>query len=183
MEPDPYVRVRARELYRNPWLTVEAHEIVHPNGVPGEHVLVVIPKASAVVVEDGGDLLFTRQARFGARRSVIEIVKGGGDPGESALECAQRELREELGVVAREWRELGQLYEIPSIVSEPIALFLARGITIDAADPELIESIDLVRMPIGEAIDAASNGAIDDGITVAALFRYASVEGLLRKPS
>ena len=70
METDPYVRLSKRELYRNPWLAVEAHEIVHPNGVPGEHVLVVAPHPCAVVVEDGGTLLFARQPRFGAQRFV-----------------------------------------------------------------------------------------------------------------
>jgi 8-oxo-dGTP pyrophosphatase MutT (NUDIX family) len=183
MESDPYVRVRARELYRNPWLAVEAHEIVHPNGEPGEHVLVVSPQASAVVVEDGSDLLFTIQPRFGARRSVVEIVKGGLDPGETALQCAQRELREELGVVAGQWSELGRLYEIPSIVSDPVVLFVARDVTFGATDPESHESIALVRMTIGEAIDAAITGGIDDAVTVAALLRYAASRGLVGRPS
>src|SRR5580704_13928471 len=125
METDPYVRLSKRELYRNPWLAVEAHEIVHPNGTPGEHVLVVAPFPCAVVVEDGGALLFARQPRFGARRVVVEIVKGGREGSESALECAARELREELGVRARHWSPLGRLYEIPSIVNEPVDVFLA----------------------------------------------------------
>ncbi len=77
METDPYERVSKRELYRNPWLAVEAHEIVHPNGMPGEHVLVVAPNPCAVVVEDGDALLFARQPRFGAQCVVLEIVKGG----------------------------------------------------------------------------------------------------------
>ncbi len=178
---DPYVRIRMRELYRNPHLAVEAHEIVHPSGEPGEHVLVVIPQASAVVVEDKRDLLFARQARFGARRSVIEIVKGGRDSGESALECAKRELREELGIFAGSWSDLGTLYEIPSIVSEPLVLFLASDVRIEQAAPEANESIELVRMNVADAIDAAAGGEIDDAITVAALFRYGLHRGLISR--
>jgi len=177
---DPYVRLRGRELYRNPWLAVEAHEIVHPNGAPGEHLLVVIPQACAVVVEDGDDLLFTRQPRFAARRWVVEVVKGGADAGETPLECARRELREELGASARRWTALGHLYEIPSIVNEPLNVFLASEITLETPDPEVQESIDLVRIAARDAIAAAAAGEIDDAVTVAALFRYATATGRLR---
>jgi ADP-ribose pyrophosphatase len=179
MKTDPYVRVNMRELYRNPWLAVEAHEIVHPSGEPGEHVLVVTPQASAIVVEDGDEVLFTRQARFAARRDVIEIVKGGRNPGEMALQCAQRELLEELGIVARSWVELGTLYEIPSIVSQPLVLFLASGLQMERSRPERSESIELVRMKVGDAIAAARDGAIDDAVTVAALFRYGLRRGTI----
>lgn len=177
--PDPYVRLHSRELYRNPWLAVEAHEIVHPNGAAGEHVLIVTPQASAVVVEDDSELLFTRQPRFGARASVIEIVKGGRDESESALQCARRELREELGVSARRWTELGALYEIPSIVSGPVTLFAASDIAIESQELERVESIDLVRLSLDEAFDAAIGGEIDDAVTVAALFRYFVRRGVL----
>jgi ADP-ribose pyrophosphatase len=131
------------------------------------------------VVEDAGALLFTRQPRFGARASVIEVVKGGRDEGESALQCAQRELREELGVSARTWTELGALYEIPSIVSEPVTLFWASDIAIESQELEHVESIDLVRLSIDGAFEAAIGGEIDDAITVAALFRYFVYRGLI----
>ncbi|MBV8153104.1 MAG: NUDIX hydrolase [Candidatus Eremiobacteraeota bacterium] len=183
MKSDPYVRLRSRELYRNPWLAVEAHDIVHPNGVPGEHVVIVIPKACAIVVEDGGDLLFTRQPRFGARRNVVEVVKGGSDPNETSEECARRELREEMGIAASVWRELGSLYEIPSIVNEPLALFLASDLRFGAADPERHETIETVRLPIRTALQYALDGVFDDAVTVAALFRYAAIKGFVRPPS
>lgn len=179
MSGDPYARIRREELYRNPWLAVERHEIVHPNGLRGEHLLIVVPPACATVVEDRDALIFARQPRFGARAHVIEIVKGGREDGEAALACAQRELREELGVTAARWVELGRLYEIPSIVSQPVALFLASDIAIDSADPEPQESIELVRLTIDAALKGAANGQIDDAVTVAALFRYAAVRGLI----
>jgi ADP-ribose pyrophosphatase len=179
MESDPYIRISMRELYRNQWLAIEAHDIVHPRGEPGQHVLVVTPRPSAIVVEDGDNILFARQARFGARRRVIEIVKGGCAAGESALECAQRELLEELGLAAASWIELGTLYEIPSIMSEPVRLFVASQVRHEKSNPEPSESIELVRMPAREAIAAAMGGAIDDAVTVAALFRYGSRRGII----
>lgn len=175
----PHRRLRRRELYRNAWLAVEAHEIVHPSGVPGEHVLVITPQSCCVVVEDRGDLLFTRQPRFAARRDVVEIVKGGSGAGELPLDSAKRELREELGVTARHWSELGTLHEIPSIVEPPVALFLARELEYGVAAPAAEESITLVRLKIGDALDAAVSGEIDDAVTIAALFRFAFSSGLI----
>ncbi len=183
MGSDSYVRMGSRELYRNPWVAVEAHEIIHPTGVPGEHVLIVTPQPCGVVVEDGDDLLFTRQPRFGAQGDVTEIVKGGRQPGESVLESAQRELREELGVTARDWSDLGILHEIPSIVAPPVVIFLARDLQLGAAEPEGVERIRLVRLTASAAIDAALSGEIDDAVTVAALFRYAVGTGKLARPA
>jgi ADP-ribose pyrophosphatase len=175
-----YQRLRSREVYRNPFLRVEAHEIVHPSGVTGEHALIVTPPCSAVIVADGGDLLFARQPRFGARAEVLEIVKGGAQPGETSLECAQRETREELGVVAAHWTKMGLLYEIPSLMNTPVELFLAHGIEHVDSESDEIETIELVRLPQEIAIQAAGSGKIDDAVTVAALLRYAVRERMLR---
>lgn len=175
----PYQRLASREIYRNPWLAAEVHDIIHPSGVQGEHLLVVTPPCSAVVIADGGDLLFARQPRFAAQAEIVEIVKGGAEPGETPLECAQREAREELGVVAAHWQPLGRLYEIPSLVNEPIELFLARGIEHVDTELEEVESIELVRIPEEVAIGAAASGQLTDAVTVAALLRYAMASGIL----
>ena len=183
MGRDPYTRIGSRELYRNPWITLEAHEIFHPTGARGEHVLVVTPQSCGIVVEDGNDLLFTRQPRFAAAGLAVEIVKGGQHAGEALLDAAKRELREELGVTARHWSELGRLYEIPSIVTPPVVIFVARELQFGPAEPEGEESIGLVRLACDAAIDAALTGAIDDAVTIAALFRYAVANGtIVRRP-
>ncbi|MGZ3496460.1 MAG: NUDIX hydrolase [Vulcanimicrobiaceae bacterium] len=175
-----YQRKRVREIYRNPWLAVEVYDIIHPSGVEGEHALVASPPASGIVVADGGDLLFARQPRFAADAVVLEIVKGGVEGGETREECAKRELREELGIVAAHWESLGVLYEIPSIVQEPVSIFLAHGI--EHVDPEFeaVETIELVRIPEAVAFAAAVSGQINDAITVAALLRYGIRSGFLK---
>ncbi|MBV9233230.1 MAG: NUDIX hydrolase [Candidatus Eremiobacteraeota bacterium] len=183
MRHDPYRRLSKATIYENRWLSVEAHRIAHPNGEPGEHLVVVTPQACAVIAEDDGDLLFTSQPRFAARAYVVEIVKGGRMGTETPLESAQRELREELGVTARSWSALGSLHEIPSIVDPPVAVFVARELEYGPSQPSEAESITLVRLTIAEALAAASHGELDDAVTVAALFRFAAVAGYLRAPA
>jgi 8-oxo-dGTP pyrophosphatase MutT (NUDIX family) len=173
-----FIRRAMRVVYENPWLRFEAHDIVHPNGSPGEHGVVANSGSSAVVVVEDGDVWLTRQARFAIERTVLEVVKGGADEGESPLECAQREAREEIGVTAARWDSLGLGYEIPSIMEKPVMLFLARDLTHVRTDLEHVESIEIVRMPFLTALDAVADGEIDDAITAIALFRAARALGV-----
>jgi ADP-ribose pyrophosphatase len=144
---------------------------VHPNGRPGEHGLVVNPPSCAVVALDGDEVVLTRQARFAIDQVVLEVVKGGAEPGESAQAGAERELREELGLAAARWDDLGLIYEIPSIVQEPVRLFLARELRAVDTAPEDVESIAPVRMPFAAALLAAARGEIADAVSAAALLR------------
>src|SRR5271166_2725583 len=147
-----YVRRATRRLYENPWVALEAHEIVHPNGVVGEHALVRVPPASGVVALDGTDVILTEQSRYAIGRRLLEIVKGGAHPGEDPLACARREAHEEIGLIAQRWLSLGKVYEIPSIVEGAIELFLARDCRFVACEPERVESIRVVRLPLGDAV-------------------------------
>ena len=163
-----------RTVYSNPWIRFEAHAIVHPNGTPGEHgMLISSPPSAVVIVDDDGDVYLTRQARFAVDRVVLEIVKGGREAGESALDAARREAREELGVEAARWDSLGIAYELPSIVEQPVALFLAREVRHVPTQQERVETIETVRMPWDAAIAAASSGELADAVTALALLRAA----------
>jgi ADP-ribose pyrophosphatase len=169
------VRLARRVAYENPWLRFEAHDIVHPNGVAGVHGVVVTPRASAVVLVDGDDVLLARQARFAVDRVVLEVIKGGRHDDEDGLACAQRESREEAGVVAAQWHALGETYEIPSIVQEPVSLYLGTGLTPTPLAPEPVERIEVVRMRFADALDACADGRIDDAVTAIALLRAGQI--------
>lgn len=173
-----FVRRGKRTVYANPWIAFEAHDIVHPNGAPGEHGVVVTPPASAIVVYDDGFVWLTRQARFAVDRVVLEVVKGGAEPGESPLQTAQRETREEIGIEAARWDALGIAYELPSLVDHEVSLFLARDLTHVATAHEHVESIETVRLPFADALAAAIGGKLEDAITGLALLRAAAVIGV-----
>jgi 8-oxo-dGTP pyrophosphatase MutT (NUDIX family) len=175
-----YVRRGMRVVYENPWLRFEAHDMVHPTGAAGEHGVVVSPPGSAAVLIDGDDVLLTRQARFAIDAVVLEVIKGGKHDGESALECAIRESREEAGVVAAQWTPLGWAYEIPSIMRHPLALFLGTGLSSAPLEPEAVERIDVVRIPFDDAVEACFDGRIDDAVTVVALLRAQRARELQR---
>lgn len=170
--PSPYRRLAQREVYRNPWLAVEVHDIVHPTGATGEHALIATGRASGVLVAQGDAFVLARQPRFAADAEILEIVKGGAGDGETALACAQRELREELGLEAERWTPLGIVLEIPSIVAHPVALFLAQDLRVVASAQEHVEHVRAERIGIADAYRAAVDGRIDDAVTLAAFLRY-----------
>jgi ADP-ribose pyrophosphatase len=170
--PSPYSRLAKRELYRNRWLAVEVHDMVHPTGAAGEHVLIATGRACGVLVVDGDAFVLARQARFAADTQVLEIVKGGAAQGETPLACAQRELREELGLEAMRWTGLGVVHEIPSIVEYPLTLFLARDLRAGESAQEDVEAVVGERIALDDAYRAAVDGRIDDAVTLAALLRY-----------
>ncbi len=166
-----FIRRAKRTVYENPWIRFEAYDIVHPSGQPGEHGLVWAPPAVAVVALDGEDVLLARQWRFAIDREIVEVVKGGGTPGEPPLLGAQRELREELGFIANRWDDLGIAYELPAIVQPPVQLFLARDLIAVSQEQQAEESIATVRMPLARAVTACESGEIADAITGIALLR------------
>ncbi len=166
-----YRRLCTRVVYENPWVRFEAHEMIHPTGAPGVHGVVVTPRASAVVLLDGDDVLLARQPRFAVDALVLEVIKGGRHPGEDGLACAQREAREEAGVAAARWRSLGYAYEIPSIVREPVELYLGVELSPAPLPAEAVERIEVVRMRFDDALAACADGRIGDAITALALLR------------
>jgi 8-oxo-dGDP phosphatase len=170
-----YVRNSRRTAYENRWLRFEAHDMIHPNGQPGEHGVVVTPRASATVVLDGDDVVLARQARYAIDRVVLEVVKGGAEANEDPQAAAARELREELGLAAARWNDLGIAYEVPSIMKEHVSLFLARDISAVTSAPEDVETIVAVRLPFRDALRAAGCGEIADAVTGAALLRAAQL--------
>ena len=78
-----FIRRSKRTVDENRWIRFEAYEIVHPSAHAGEHGLVWAPPAVAVVALDGEDVLLARQWRFAIDREIVQVIKGGGTPGES----------------------------------------------------------------------------------------------------
>lgn len=139
-----------------------------------EHADVV----AVVALDRAGRVLLVRQYRLPAAQVLLEVPAGGVDPGESPEEAAQRELQEETGHRARSLKRLGAFYVSPGYCTEFVHVFLARRLVKSAVPPDADEQIEVVRIPLREALRLVESGEIRDGKSIIGLLLAAESEGL-----
>ena len=128
------------------------------------------PGAVAVLaLLDNGKLVMERQFRYPLQREFIELPAGKIDHGEDILLCAQRELLEETGYVAREWTHLSTQWPCIGYSNERMEYFLARGLTHQGSQLDEGEFLEVFELSPDEAIEWVRLGKIDDSKTVLGL--------------
>jgi ADP-ribose pyrophosphatase len=168
----PWQVLSTREVYRDPWIAVQVDDVVRPDGRPGTHSIIRL-KAGATVIalDDAQHVYLTEEFHYAVGRVTIEGVSGGNDPPEDSLTTAQRELREEIGIVAKRWTPLGVVDPFTSNVVSPTALFLAEDLEFVEADREGTETMHRVRLPLSEAVAMAWDGRITHAPTCVVILK------------
>lgn len=170
----PWKIKRSDEVYRDPYVTLRLDKVIRPDGLDGQHVVVQIkPGVCVIACDDSGNVYLTQEFHYAVGRSTVEGVSGGIEPGEPPLLCAQRELQEELGVVANEWKYLMTVDPFTSIMESPTRLYLATDLRATERSPEGTELIEPVVMPLVEAVEKVESGEITHAPTCVALLLVA----------
>jgi ADP-ribose pyrophosphatase len=172
IERGPWKIVETREIYRDPWIAVRVDDVVRPDGEPGIHSIIHLrPGVCVLALDAEGNVYLTEEFHYAVGRITIEGVSGGIESGETPLETARRELREELGIVAGKWTELGVVDPFTANVVSPTALFLAQELTFVQTAHEGTELIRCVRVLLEEALRMLSDGKITHAPTCVLLLR------------
>jgi 8-oxo-dGTP pyrophosphatase MutT (NUDIX family) len=171
----PWTRRSRRVAYANPWITVWHDDVTRPDGSAGIYGVVHFANLAAGVLalDDRDRVLLVGQHRYTLDAYSWEIPEGGVPAGETALDGARRELREETGVEAADWRELARAHLSNSVSDELAVLYLATGLTEGAAHPDATEILDRRWLPFPEAVEMTLDGRITDAMTVIAIERLA----------
>jgi ADP-ribose pyrophosphatase len=149
----PWTVLDSAEVYQDPWLSVRKDDVIRPDGKPGTHSVVTIkPGVSVLAMDDDGNVYLTREFHYAVDRVTLETVSGGIEPGENALTSGQRELQEEIGIVANEWIDLGTCDPFTASIFSPTKIYLARELRFVDDQPEGTEIIERVKMPLDEAV-------------------------------
>ena len=158
-------------VFKGRLMHVKRDRVRLPDGGESTREYIVHPGAVVVIpVFDNGDLLLERQHRYPLHRDFIELPAGKIDAGEADLTCAKRELEEETGYTASEWRELTTIYPCIGYSDERLAFYLARGLTEGNHGRDPDEFLEILRVPFGEAMDWLRSGKICETKTVIGLF-------------
>jgi len=160
------------QVYQGDLLDVRRDKVRLPNGMEATREYVRHQGAAVIIpLLDNGRLLLERQFRYPLNQVLLEFPAGKIDPGEAVETTAKRELLEETGFVASEWRCVGQLHPCVGYSDERIVIFFARGLVRQRGqDLDHGEFVDVLDMSLEEALAALRAGDITDAKTIAALF-------------
>ncbi|RZK30461.1 MAG: NUDIX hydrolase, partial [Hymenobacter sp.] len=129
-------------------------------------------KAIGIVPVDAeGNTWLVGQYRYTLNEYTWEIPMGGGPVELDVLESAQRELREETGLLAARWTRIARLHTSNSVTDEEGFVFLAEGLTQAEWEPEETEDLRLWKLPLTQAVALALDDTITDAISVAGLLK------------
>ena len=132
---------------------------------------VVHHPGSAVIVpvHDDGTVSLVRQYRHPAVRYLLEVPAGTLGDGERPEAGAARELEEELGLIAERWEKLTEFFVSPGFLEEKMWVYLATELIQGKPQPDEDEVLDVVRLPIGDALEMITSGEIQDAKTIIGL--------------
>lgn len=159
-----------RNIYTGKVITLNVDTVQLPNGVTVDLETIRHPGAAAVVpVKDDGTVVLIRQFRHAAGGFIYEIPAGKLAPGEDPLHCAARELEEEVGYRASTFELLSSIFTAPGFADEVIHVYKATGLTKGRQHLDRDEVLDVIEMPLSEAITKIEDGTIRDGKTIVGL--------------
>ena len=168
-----WTTLSTKVVYQNAWIRVREDRYVRPDGEAGLYGVIEIRPSVGVVVVDGQDrVALIGQYRYTLRRVTWEIPRGGSGPGETdMLAVAQRELREEAGVVASRWTSLGTVDVCDGVTDDVQHLFLAQGLTDADTEPDPEEDLTVRWVTFHDAVGMVMSGEITEVCSVAAILK------------
>ena len=168
----PWQILQTNQVYEDPWLHVKQDDVIRPDGKPGTHSVVTIKSGVCVLAFENDVVYLTEEFHYAVGRVTIEAVSGGREDNEDPLDCAKRELAEELGIVADSWQQLTTVDPFTASVVSPVTIFLATNLTFQEACPEGTEQIQCVTMKAQAAYEAVCQGLITHTPTCIAILQH-----------
>jgi ADP-ribose pyrophosphatase len=159
-----------RNIYTGKVVTLNIDSVQLPNGETVDLETIRHPGAAAVVpLKDDGTVVLIRQFRHAAGGFIYEIPAGKLHPGEDPLNCASRELEEEVGYRASSFELLSSIFTAPGFADEVIHVYKATGLTKGRQQLDRDEVLEVVEMPLFEAVAKIGDGTIRDAKTIIGL--------------
>ena len=159
-----------KNIYSGKVLTLNIESVALPNGATTELEIIRHPGASAVVpMKEGGTVILIRQFRHAAGGFIYEIPAGKLNPGENPLDCARRELEEEIGYRPKNLEFITSIFTAPGFTDEVIHIYKATGLQKGQQMLDQDEVLEVLEWPLEKAIGEIRNGTIRDAKSIIGL--------------
>jgi ADP-ribose pyrophosphatase len=172
-QENPWKITSEKEIYDNPWINLTEYQVINPSGNPGIYGKVHYKNIAIGVLplDDEMNTYLVGQFRFALGQYSWEMPEGGGILNTDPLDSAKRELLEETGLKAQNWKEIQRLHLSNSVSDELSIIYLARDLQQFEAEPEDTEQLIVHKLPFEEVYQMVCNGEITDAMTVAAVLK------------
>ncbi|MCV9385714.1 NUDIX domain-containing protein [Reichenbachiella ulvae] len=170
---NPWKKLSEKEIYSNPWIRVEEHQVINPKGGKGIYGKVHFKgRALAVIpIDKHGHTWLVGQYRYTLDEYSWEVPMGGVPLEEDVLDGAKRELKEETGLTAADWKRIARIHTSNSVTDEEGFIYVAKGLTEGETEFDETEDLAIKRLPIEEAIEMVMSGEITDSLSMAGLLK------------
>ena len=159
-----------KNIYKGRVITLNIDTVTLPNGITTDLEMVRHPGAAAIVpLKENGSVILIKQFRHAAGGFIYEIPAGKLHPGEDPSDCAARELEEEIGYRAGALELLSSIFTAPGFTDEVIHIYKATGMTKGRQHLDRDEVLEVVEMPLAEAMSMIHAGTIRDAKTMVGL--------------
>lgn len=167
--------LKSKIIHENPWYSLREDDVIRPDGKEGKYYFIDGTYSVIVIPEtENGDIYLVGQTRYPAGNSYSwEFVAGGFKPGETMpLDVAKKELKEETGLEAGNWINLGFGFPVTGYSSEKCFFFIANNLTEGPQELEPTEDIKIRKADVRFIEEMIESNEITDMMTIAAFYKY-----------
>lgn len=171
---NPWKTLSRKLVYKNPWIKVFEDQVIRPDGKKGIYGFVDFygnGSVAVVPIDNDQKIYLAGQWRYTYPKMSWDIITGFVKRNEIPLSAAKRELKEELGLIARKWVNLGKSHESAGVTKDIKTTFLATGLKKTQANREGTEKIKIKKITILQAIQMIEKGQMSDAASIIGILK------------
>ena len=174
---NPWKKITSKQIYDNPWIKVEEHDVINPTGGKGIYGKVHFKNFALGIIplDDQLNTWLVGQYRYVLDEYSWEIPMGGGPLDMDVITSAQRELKEETGLSADRWTEVMRIHTSNSVTDELGLIYMAQELSEGATEFDPTEEIEVKKLPFTEALQMVMDGRITDSLSLSGILKVARI--------
>lgn len=174
-EENPWQTQDVKTIYDNPWISVEHHNVITPSGSEGVYGKVLMKNLAIgiIPIDDNLNTWLVGQYRYTIDQYSWEIPMGGGLHDVDVLASAKRELKEETGIIAKEWTYLMKIHTSNCVTDEIGHVYLAKDLSYGETEFDETEDLVIKKIPFKDVLEMVKSGKITDSISICGILKLA----------